>query len=232
MSEALPRKDLRLAHGEATRRRILDAAMDLASTEGLEALTIGRLATDLGMSKAGLFGHFGSKEALQLATLDAARAVFIEKVAAKALAAPEGLPRLLALSSAWLAYAREGTFRGGCLFAGAAAEFDGREGPVRDRVAEILREWLDGLESAIRDAQRLGHLDATVDPAQLAFELNALELGGNWAFQLFREPAAMDRAALAIHARIDALTRAPGGRPGRGHAPSSKPASPKRRPQG
>lgn len=215
MSEPVARRDLRLAHGEATRRRILEAAMDLASTEGLEALTIGRLATDLGMSKAGLFGHFGSKEALQLATLEAARAVFIEKVAAPAFAAPEGLPRLLALSAAWLAYAREGTFRGGCLFAGAAAEFDGREGPVRDRVAAILREWLEGLESAIRDAQRLGHLDTTIEPAQLAFELNALELGGNWAFQLFRDPGAMERAARAIQARLEALTPAPRGEPGR-----------------
>lgn len=203
MSAGPARGDLRVAHGDATRRRILDAAVELAAVEGLEALTIGRLAADLGLSKAGVFGHFGSKEALQLATLEAARAVFIATVVAPALAAPEGLPRLRTLTDGWLRYAREGS-RGGCLFAGAAAEFDGREGPVRERVVTIWREWLDGLESAIRDAQRLGHLAPTVDAAQLAFELNALELGGNWGLALFRDPVLADRAAAAVTARLDA----------------------------
>ena len=188
--------------GVRTRKAILARAVHLASTEGLEGLTIGRLAAELSLSKSGLIGHFGSKEELQLATIDAAREIFVERVVAPALSAAEGLPRLQALCDHWLAYVQRETFHGGCFFSAAAAEFDGRPGPVRDRIAVILREWLDGLEAAICDAQRLHHLRSEVDAKQLAFELHALELGANWAFQLFADHDAFERARRGIQARL------------------------------
>jgi AcrR family transcriptional regulator len=204
-ARSAPRADQRLVQGAATRHRILARALVLAGSEGLEALTIGKLAEDLGMSKAGLFGHFGSKEDLQLAVVDEARRDFVASVG-PALLEPEGLPRLLALCSAWLAWARAS--EGGCFFASAASEFDGRSGPVRDRVAQSVRDWLDGLTSAVDDARRLGHLEASIDPRQLAFELHSLELGGNACYQLFRDREDLARAERAIAARIEAA-RAP-----------------------
>jgi AcrR family transcriptional regulator len=190
--------------GASTRAAILDAAVNIASAEGLEGLTIGRLADTLEMSKSGLFAHFGSKEDLQLATVERARDIFIERVVTPALAADEGLPRLRALCDAWLAYAKDETFRGGCFFSAVSAEFDSRPGPVKDRIAAIMREWLTGLAAAVKDAQALGHI-GEADPQQVAFELHALEMGANWAFQLLGDAQAVKRARRAIHARIDGL---------------------------
>ena len=200
----------RKARGERTRRAILEAAVHLASAEGLEGLTIGRLAAELSMSKSGLFAHFGSKEELQLATVEAARAVFIREVVRPAFEADEGLPRLWKLCDTWLAYVQSGVFRGGCFFAAAAAEFDGRPGPVRDRVAAIMDEWLKALGRAVSEAQGAGHLDKGVEAAQLAFEFNALELGANWAYQLHGDEQAFARARGAILERLR-LTSRPAG---------------------
>ena len=204
-TQAAERRDLRVVRGEETHARILRTAMDVASTEGLEGLTIGHLATALGVSKAGLFAHFGSKEALQLATVEAARGVYFSAVVEPALGAPEGLPRLRRLCESWLEYVEAETFRGGCFFSAASAEFDSRPGKVRDLIAQTMREWLDFLESAIADAARLGHVKKNVDAAQLAFELNAMEMAGNWARQLFHDPAAVKRAHAAILTRLDAV---------------------------
>ncbi|HYG79697.1 MAG TPA: TetR/AcrR family transcriptional regulator, partial [Pyrinomonadaceae bacterium] len=121
----------RRAHGERTRQAILEAAVHIASEEGLEGLTIGRLASELSMSKSGLFAHFGSKEELQLATVEAARAVFVREVVGPAFAAEKGLARLWKLCEVWLGYVEGEVFRGGCFFTAAAAEFDGRPGAVR-----------------------------------------------------------------------------------------------------
>jgi AcrR family transcriptional regulator len=198
--------------GVETRKRILDCAVDVASAEGLEGLTIGRLATELGMSKAGLFGHFGSKEELQMATVEAAREIFIAQVVTPVLAATPGLPRLLVLCDAWLAYSHGDAFRGGCFFAAAAAEFDGRPGPVRDRIAETMREWLAGLERAIDESREHGHLQPKLDAAQIAWELNALELGANWSRQLFGDDQARGRARAAITERVMSLATPAGKR--------------------
>jgi AcrR family transcriptional regulator len=206
---ATERRDLRIVRGEETHQRILTTAMDLASTHGLEGLTIGQLATTLGVSKAGLFAHFGSKEALQLATVEAARGVYFSSIIEPALTEPEGLPRLLRLCTAWLDYVAEDTFRGGCFFASASAEFDSRPGKVRDRIAGTMREWLDFLESAIVDAVRLGHLRKDTDSAQLAFELHSLEMGANWARQLLLDQEALRRARTAIVSRLDAAAAHP-----------------------
>lgn len=202
-SEAVrPAARARKAHGERTRRSILERAVDVASAEGLEGLTIGRLASEMGMSKSGLFAHFGSKEDLQLATVEEARAVFIREVVRPAFEAKEGLLRLWKLCDIWLGYVHGGMFRGGCFFAAAASEFDSRPGPVRDRIAEIMKEWLATLKRAVMDAQSSGQLSKSIDPAQLAFEFNALELGANWAFQLYGDRQAFARARDAILERL------------------------------
>ena len=200
----------RKAQGDRTRRAILESAVHIASAEGLEGLTIGRLATELSMSKSGLFAHFGSKEELQVATVEAARAIFIYEVIKPAFDAPEGLPRLWKLCDIWLSHVQKGVFRGGCFFAAVAAEFDSRPGPVRDRIAEIMKEWLNALRNAIVEAQSVGHLDKEIDAIQLAFEFNSLELGANWAYQLYGDPKAFERAREAIRERLNRHATATG----------------------
>jgi len=200
----------RKAQGERTRHAILETAVHIASAEGLEGLTIGRLATELSMSKSGLFAHFGSKEDLQVATVEAARAIFIREVIKPAFESTEGLQRLWKLCDIWLSYVQSGVFRGGCFFAAAAAEFDSRPGAVRDRIAEIMKEWLATLRNAIVEAQEAGQLDKEIDATQLAFEFNSLELGANWAFQLYGDTRAFKRAREAIRERLSRHATAAG----------------------
>jgi AcrR family transcriptional regulator len=189
------------ARGTSTRDRVLSAAVELSSVLGLEGLSLGHLAEQLGMSKAGVLGHFPTKDALGLAVIERAAQIFTDSVITPALAAPQGLPRLLALSDAWLSYAEREVFRGGCFFAAAAAELDGRPGPLRDAVVEAMRAWLALLAGAVRDGIDAGHLEE-VDPQQIAFELQAFELAANWARQLFSDPRAVERARDATRARL------------------------------
>ncbi len=202
-----PAAKARQAQGDRSRQAILEVAVHLASAEGLEGLTIGRLATTTRMSKSGLFAHFGSKEELQLATIEAARSIFIKNVILPALELEPGLPRLLKLCELWLDYANREIFRGGCFFTAASAEFDSRPGPVRDRIAEIMKEWLAGLMRTVVEAQKANQLDKKVDPAQLVFEINALEMGANWAFQLHGDKQAFGRARLAIFERLRSYSK-------------------------
>lgn len=210
----------RKAQGERTRKTILERAVHIASAEGLEGLTIGRLANELSMSKSGLFAHFGSKEELQVATVEAARAIFINEVIRPAFENAQGLLRLWKLCDIWLAYVQSGVFRGGCFFAAVAAEFDSRPGPVRDRIAEIMKEWLSTLRNTIIEAQKAGHLAKDIDPTQLAFEFNSLELGANWAYQLHADTSAFCCAREAIRERLNRYATASG-------APLLKLAKPK-----
>jgi AcrR family transcriptional regulator len=191
--------------GERTRQSILDRAVDLASIEGLEGLTIGRLAEDLKMSKSGLFAHFGSKEDLQLATIDLAAQTYINEIFRKALDKPRGYPRLLAICESWLSYVRRGVFPGGCFFAAASFEFDSRPGPVRDRIRKLMDEWIASLERAVAMAVGAGHLRSDVDPEQLAFELNSLFFGANFSLNLRGDLQATDKAWRAVQARLEAL---------------------------
>jgi len=191
--------------GERTRQSILERAVDLASIEGLEGLTIGRLAEELGMSKSGLFAHFGSKEDLQIAAIDAASKRFIDEIYTPALRERRGYPRLFAICRAWLSYLRRGVFPGGCFFAAASFEFDGRPGPVRDSIRRLMDDWIGALEKAIGMAIDEGHLDPKVDPAQLAFELNSLFFGANFAYYLRNDAHALDRAERAIEQRLESL---------------------------
>src|SRR5207302_5431711 len=156
-----------------TRREILSLAADIASAEGLEGLSIGRLATELQMSKTGIFAHFGSKEQLQLDTVDAAKHVFMEQVVQPALAHPRGIPRLRAMLENWIGYVERIVFRGGCFFAAASAEFDSRPGPVRDEIASLTKAWLIALQDEIAFARSSKQLKTDADPVQVAFELHA-----------------------------------------------------------
>ena len=191
--------------GSRTRQSILERAVDLASLEGLEGLTIGRLAEELNMSKSGLFAHFGSKEELQLATVEAAAERYIREIFQPALQQARGFPRLMAICDSWLSYIRRSVFPGGCFFAAASFEFDSRPGPVRDRVRKLMDDWIGALERAIRMARDEGHLRADIDPAQLAFELNALFFGANFSYYLRHDEDALDRARKAIESRLEAL---------------------------
>jgi AcrR family transcriptional regulator len=201
-----PEADGRRRRGNRTRESIVQAAADLASVEGLDGLTIGRLATELGMSKSGLFAHFGSKEELQLATVDAARRRFVDHVVRPSRGLPRGRRRVEALMASWLDYYRSEVFRGGCFFHTVKMEFDSRGGsPVRDVVASDAREFLAFLTREVRKAQEAGDLDPSVEAEQIAFELDALGAAANGHFQLMRDPAAFDRAARAIATRLDTL---------------------------
>jgi AcrR family transcriptional regulator len=190
--------------GARTRAAILRRAADVASVEGLEGLSIGRLAGELGMSKSGLFAHFRSKGALQLATVEAAREVLVEEVLRPALAAPRGVARLWALCSCNLAYVERRVFPGGCFFVAAQAELSGRPGPLRDRVAHCQRLWLRSLEREAARAQELGELRPEVDPAQLAFELESMLFMAGAALDLEPAGGALERARVGIRARIRA----------------------------
>jgi AcrR family transcriptional regulator len=195
--------------GNRTRQAILERAVDLASLEGLHGLTIGRLAEDLGMSKSGLFAHFGSKEDLQLATIDAAGERFIAQTLRPALKAERGFPRLIAICRGWLDYCRRDVFEGGCFFAAASFEYDGRPGPVRDAIARYMNDWMAAIEKAIEMAQEEGHLDPDIEPKQLAFEINSIFFGANFSWQMCREKDAIARAWTAIEWRLEALRITP-----------------------
>jgi len=191
--------------GLKTRRAILRKAVNLASLEGLEGLTIGKLASALRISKSGLFAHFGSKEDLQCAVVDAARDIFVEKVVRPAYEF-HGLKRLRALCENWLSYGERRVFPGGCFFSAASLEFDDRPGRVRDQIVVLMKKWLGSLEYAARDAQLTGELKKEVDVRQLAFELQALAMGANWSSRLFRDPSAFRMVRGAILQRIDQAT--------------------------
>jgi AcrR family transcriptional regulator len=155
------------------------------------------------MSKSGLFAHFGSKEELQLATVDMAAEIFRREVVRPALEAERGLPRLNAMLDGWLSYIERSVFSGGCFFSAASAEFDDRPGPVRDMIAGLMNAWLDAIAAEVAKAESLGQLDAGGDPAQIAFEVHAFVQGANWASRLLGDEKALDRARAAIRRRLE-----------------------------
>lgn len=191
--------------GQRTREAILSRAVDLASVDGLEGLTVGSLAEELKMSKSGLFAHFGSKEELQLATVEKARMIFIEHVSRPAVRARKGMPRLWGLVDHWLALVEKQVFRGGCFFSAASFEFDGRQGEVRDRIAEIMREWINVLTRAVSEAQKAGHVNPKVDPSRLAFEIHAIAMGAHWAYQLLDDRRAYSRARTIVLEKLRSI---------------------------
>jgi AcrR family transcriptional regulator len=180
----------------------LKAATELATVEGLDGLSIARLADHVGMSKSGLFAHFRSKEQLQIATIDAAAEMFDQEVWQPGMQAPPGVRRILAVCEAFFSYLERAVFPGGCFFVAAAAELDAKKGPVRDHLLEAYSRILQGLAGIVREAQALGEIDPTEDAEQLTFELDAPMLGANFAYVFFGDPAALDRARFAIRQRL------------------------------
>jgi AcrR family transcriptional regulator len=191
--------------GQRTRRAILDRAAALVTEEGLEPLSIGRLAEATDMSKSGLFAHFGSKEELQLATVDHAAAVFVDEVIAPAREAPKGIARVWALCDHMIGYSERQVFPGGCFFAKTSFEFNNRPGPVRDRIRDNLRSWHSYVEHAVEQAQELGELDPTSDAREVGFQLDALAQAANAQYQLFGDAHVFESARRAIRERLESL---------------------------
>jgi AcrR family transcriptional regulator len=185
-----------------SRATAVRAAIDLASIEGLEGLTIGRLAGELAMSKSGLIGRFGDKEAMQRAVLSAAVERFIDAVWRPAARFEPGLPRLEAIVEAWIGHLRDGVFPGGCFVTTASVEYDARPGPLHDDVAAAVARWLGVLEAEARHAREAGDLPADRDPADVAFELHSLASGGSVAGRLIGDEVALDRTRAAMRRAI------------------------------
>ena len=188
---------------------MLAHAMGIASVEGLDGLSIGRLAAELDVSKSGVFARFGSKEELQLATVAAAREVFVDAVVRPAFEVPPGLERLWRLCAGWIEYSRGRVFPGGCFFSSVSAEYDARPGRVRDAVADALASWSEVLERAADDARQLGQLESTCDARQLAFELSALVSAANAHSVLHDDDSAYDLARTGVLTRLRALATGP-----------------------
>jgi AcrR family transcriptional regulator len=189
-----------MSKGEATRQVILDRASALASTVGLEGLTIGSLAEALSLSKSGLFAHFRSKEALQQQVLEHIAARFVELVVRPALRAPRGEPRVRALFERLLEWPRQ--FPGGCPLIGAGSELDARPGPVRDVLVSQQRDWLETVSQVVRTAIAEGHFRKQITPEQFAFELLGIELAFHHALKLLEDAAAEERARAAFEALL------------------------------
>jgi AcrR family transcriptional regulator len=198
----------RRSDGERSRNTILREAGQLATVEGITGLSISRLAKAVGMSKSGIFAHFGSKQELQIATIQAARDVFTAQVIDPALAAWTGLERVRQLVENFLRYVEGGLYPGGCFFASVAAEMAMRPGPVRDGAVQVLDEFSRQLETAVRQAQAEGAIDPAEDAEQLAFELDAYLSLANAQFALSQESAPIDRARGAVEDRIKAAAPA------------------------
>jgi AcrR family transcriptional regulator len=184
--------------GELTRQAILERAVRLASRVGLQGLTIGGLAEELQLSKSGLFAHFRSKSSLEVEVLEAAMALFTERVIRPALARPRGEPRIRALFERWLEWGRSSYLEGGCIFVAAAAELDDTPGPARNKLVQGQKDWLDCLAQTARTAISEGHFRPDVDVEQFAVEVHGVMLACHHSARLMRDPKAEVRARRAF----------------------------------
>jgi AcrR family transcriptional regulator len=200
MSPRLPTPSPTASKGERTRAAILDAALRLVSKAGLEGLTIGTLADVTGLSKSGLFAHFGSREELLLAVLNHGQQEFIEVVLNPALRKPRGLPRLRAMFINWLDWTESADLPGGCPMIAGATEFDDKPGPVKDMLAAGQRAWIDTLQRAVRQALEEGQVEAGTDPEQIAFEMFGIALVVHHHRRLLGYQKARERALAALDA--------------------------------
>ena len=186
------------AEAAQTRVAIIERAVETASIEGLEGVTIGRLADDLGMSKAGVIGHFGNKTDLQFATLRQAQAVFAAEVWEPAKRKPSGMPRLEAIAEAWVKHLTHCPFPGGCFMTTVSTEWDAREGDLHDYIRESWQLWFSIIERQAQKAKDAGDLSPDADPHQIAFEMNAIAMGLNQGLLLFGDRKAPARARRAM----------------------------------
>jgi AcrR family transcriptional regulator len=196
-----------MGKGELTRQTILDHAASVATKLGLEGLTIGHLADDLGLSKSGLFAHFQSKESLQLAVVDFAAERFVEAVIKPSFTADRGEPRVRALFENWLAWPKRSGLAAGCFFVAASVELDDRPGPVRERLVKLQRDWLDTLAQAVRIAISERHFRQDVDPDQFAYEMYGSMLVTHHFTRLLRDPGADQRARKAFERLLTGARR-------------------------
>lgn len=190
--------DGRRARGDRTRRAVLDHAVQEASVRGLDTLSLGGLAAAAPVNKSGIAGLFGNKEKLQLAVVERAREVYQETVVEPARSAPAGLARLLALVETWIAYSSGRVFQGGCFFRAVAAEYDGREGPVREAIVAAQRDWDAYLRHHVAVAVTDGDLPASADPDQVVFQVVALLEAANDRSLLHGDDGVYDRARRGI----------------------------------
>ncbi len=197
------------ADGERTRAAIVREAVSLATVEGLEGLSIGNLAGALDMSKSGVYAHFGSKQELQLATVEEAGRIFLDDVVAPALAAAPGVGQLVALCDAFFDHLVRRTFPGGCFFAGAALEMGTRPGPVKEEIANFQREFTALIRQFVVTAVERHELPADEDPDALTFELNGIILAANANYVLRQDPAAIDLARMIVRRRLGIIGVSP-----------------------
>ena len=197
-----------MGKGELTRQAILERATALASRVGLQGLTIGRLSEELGLSKSGLFAHFGAKEALEVEVLRFAAGRFVQDVVRPALAAPRGEARVRAIFERWLAWGRSHAVPGGCIFVAAASELDDRPGPAHDELVRLQQDWLETIATCFRTGITAGEFRRDADPEQFAYDLYSAMLGCHHAMRLLRDPAAESRARTAVDVLIAAARRA------------------------
>jgi AcrR family transcriptional regulator len=191
--------------GERSRRAILEAATRLASERGIDRLSIGELADEVGMSKSGLYAHFGSKEELQIATIDAAEEIFDSVVIARAERAEPGLPRVLGLADAFIDHLRDKVFPGGCFFACASAEMHMHPGPVKDRIAAFDRRWQGRIEDNLAIAHDAGDLPPGEEVKTLAFDFDALLFYAHGAFSFRDDPAVLETARQSVRRRLGVI---------------------------
>jgi AcrR family transcriptional regulator len=201
MSTGTPTRRAR-SDGERSRRVILEAAARLATLHGLDRLSIGELARHAGFSKSGLYAHFGSKEELQLATIDAAEELFARVVVAPMHQAEAGLPAVLALADAFIAHLRDRVFPGGCFFACASAEVHAKPGPVKDRIEQFDHRWRGRFREQLETARQQGQLDPGDAIDEIVFDLDALLLYAHAAFSFRGDPGVLDEAARAVRRRL------------------------------
>ena len=201
-----------MGKGELTRQAILERATALASRVGLEGVTIGHLSEALGLSKSGLFAHFGRKDALEVEVLRFAAGRFVQDVVRPALAAPRGEPRVRALFDRWLAWGRSQAVPGGCIFVAAASELDDRPGPARDELVRLQRDWLETIATCFRTGITERHFRPDADPEQFAHDLYAVMLGYHHATRLMSDPAAESRARAAFDALLAVARHRPAAR--------------------
>jgi AcrR family transcriptional regulator len=173
--------------GQSSRTVILLTAAKLATTKGLAGLSIGDLASEVGMSKSGLYAHFKSKEELELATIEMAAVIFEREVLQPAMNTQAGTERLNALVGSFLSHLERKVFPGGCFFSAVAAELDTRPGSARDRVVVVLGNWLALLRQCLLEAQDLGEIDPNTDVAQVVFEIEAMLLAANFLFVMMND---------------------------------------------
>lgn len=185
--------DARTQKSELTRAAIVGAAVDLASAEGVEAISLQAVADRIGLSKSGVFSRVGSREALQKAVIEEFGRRFLADVFVPAMQLPKGLPRLDEIMQRWITRVRDVDARNGCIFSAAAFELDDREGPVRDVLHGEVTRWRAALRRTVLQAVEAGHLKPDTDPAQLAGEACALVLGLVHDARFLRDPHAADR---------------------------------------